>query len=56
MTLNKQLKPSRGFNYLLKSWAPFQVVQFHDVVTVQDESVSILSAGEIRIQLLHTTG
>lgn len=44
----KQLIFQSG-NYLLKARAPFQMVQFHDVVSVQDESVSVLGAGETGI-------
>lgn len=59
INLQREGKPGKGFkgfNHLLKAWAPFQMVQFHYVVTVQDESVSVLRAGETRIQLLHTPG
>lgn len=41
-------------HYLLKAWATFQVIQLHDVVTVQDEGVGVLGACETVIQLLHT--
>lgn len=46
----------QSVNYLLEARTPFQMVQFHDVVTVQDESVGVLRADETGIQLLHTPG